>query len=145
MKKPDPLLVLIDTNVLLVSISKKSQYYWLYKAIIEGKFDIALTQEILSEYEEQIAYHWNPGVAKDVIRSLTELKNAVFTTVYFNLRLIVSDEEDNKFVDCAFACNADYIVTHDAHFNILRTISFPRIPIINIHQFRDILESEIIP
>ncbi|WP_394353367.1 hypothetical protein [Mucilaginibacter mali] len=43
-------------------------------------------------------------------------------------------------MDCAFAANADYIVTHDNHFNVLKTIPFPRIPLIDIHSFKLILE-----
>ena len=36
--------------------------------------------------------------------------------------LIVQDPDDDKFVDCAVAGQADYIVTNDGHFNILKTI-----------------------
>ena len=35
------LKVVIDTNVLLVSISTKSKYHWLFKAIVEQKFIVA--------------------------------------------------------------------------------------------------------
>jgi predicted nucleic acid-binding protein len=92
------------------------------------------------EYEEKIGTHWNNEVALNVIRSITELPNALFTPIYYNLNLI-TDKDDNKFVDCAFAANADYIVTHDHHFNILKTIPFPRIPLIDIHQFQLLLQS----
>lgn len=88
-----------------------------------------------------IGTHWNNNVALNVIRSITELPNALFTPIYYNLNLI-TDEDDNKFVDCAFAANADYIVTHDRHFNILKTIPFPRIPLIDIHQFQLLLQSQ---
>ena len=50
------------------------------------------------------------------------------------------DEDDNKFVDCAFAANADFIVTNDAHFNVLNTIDFPSIPILSIDKFKSLLE-----
>ncbi len=136
------LLVLIDTNVLLVSISSRSKYHWLYQAIIDGKFDIAVNQEILSEYEELIGKHWSAGVASDVLRSILELPNLHYTTVYYNLRLITADPHDDKFVDCAFAANADYIVTHDAHFNILANVGFPKIPIVSLPSFKAILDSK---
>jgi len=44
--------VVIDTNVLLLSVSDRSKYHWLYKAIIEKKIGIAFTGEVLNEYEE---------------------------------------------------------------------------------------------
>lgn len=114
------MIVVIDTNVLLVSISNKSQYHWLYKTIIDKKIQVAFTTEILSEYEEQVTLHWHAEVASNVIRSLIELSTSKPTVIYFNLNLITNDPDDNKFVDCAFAANADFIVTNDSDFNILK-------------------------
>jgi putative PIN family toxin of toxin-antitoxin system len=133
-------LVVVDTNVLLVSISSRSKYHWLYQLILGKKIRLAITQEILTEYEEQLAHHWHPDVATNVIRSLTELSTTMLTTVFYKLNLIVLDEDDNKFVDCAFAANAEYIITNDTHFNVLKTIDFPSIPILNISQFQHLIE-----
>ena len=135
------LTIVLDTNILLVSVSSRSKYHWLYQALLNDKYKIAITADILLEYEETIGTHWNSEVALNVIRSITELTNAFFTPIYYNLNLI-TDKDDNKFVDCAFAANADYIVTHDHHFNILKTIPFPRIPLIDIHQFQLLLQSQ---
>ncbi len=136
------MLVVIDTNVLLVSVSGRSTYHWVYKAIIDRKINIAFTNDILTEYEEQIAAHWHPEVAANVIRSLIELSSAQLTVAYFNLHLIQNDEDDNKFVDCAFATNADYIVTNDNDFNILKTIPFPAMKVVSVSEFKDILIAE---
>ena len=89
---------------------------------------------MLSEYEEQIALHWHAEVAANVSRSLIELSTARLTVTYFNLKLIPNDEDDNKFVDCAFAANADYIVTNDHDFDVLKGISFPAIKVVNIQE-----------
>jgi uncharacterized protein len=132
-------VVVIDTNVLLVSISSKSKYHWLYNLIIDKKINIAITHDILTEYEEQLSNHWNPDVALNVTRSLTELSTASLIVVYYNLNLISVDEDDNKFVDCAFAANADFIITNDSHFNVLKTVDFPSIPILNIDKFKELL------
>jgi putative PIN family toxin of toxin-antitoxin system len=132
-------LVVIDTNVLLVSISEKSKYHWLYQLIISNKIQIAFTNDILSEYEEQIGLHWHNDVATNVVRLLNELSTAYSTVIYYNLNLITVDTDDNKFVDCAFAANADYIITNDNHFNILKTIDFPSIPTLRIDEFKSLL------
>ncbi|HEY4196362.1 MAG TPA: putative toxin-antitoxin system toxin component, PIN family [Mucilaginibacter sp.] len=134
------MLLVIDTNVLLVSVSSRSKYHWLYKLILEKKIRIAYTNEILTEYEEQLAAHWHPEIAINVIRSLTELSNASLTTIYYNLNLITVDPDDNKFVDCAFAANADFIISNDSHFNILKNIAFPSIPVLRIDEFKELLE-----
>jgi predicted nucleic acid-binding protein len=94
----------------------------------------------LIEYEEKIGEHWHPEVASNVIRSLLELPNVKLTSTYFNLNLISFDPDDNKFVDCAFAANADYIVTNDSDFNVLKTINFPTIKVVNIEKFKEILQ-----
>lgn len=54
--------------------------------------------------------------------------------------LISADPEDNKFADCALAGNADYLVTNDSHFNVLKQLPFPRINVINIDEFLEIIE-----
>jgi len=124
----------IDTNVLLVSISKKSQYHWIFQGLLSEKFEIAFTTEILAEYEEIISLKYSPAVARNVIRTLLLLPNGVRTVVYYNWDLIQHDKDDNKFVDCAVAANADAVITHDKHFNILKEVPFPPIIVMNIFE-----------
>ena len=62
-------------------------------------------------------------------------KNVEFVTPYYKLHLIQADEDDNKFVDCAFAAGASCIVSNDAHFKILNEVEFPRIFVLNIKQY----------
>ena len=133
------MLAVVDTNVLLVSVSERSKYHWLYDAIKEKRLDIAITHDILMEYEEKIGEHWHPEVASNVIRSLLELPNVKLTSSYFALNLIAIDPDDNKFVDCAFAADADYIITNDSDFSVLKRINFPTIRVVNIDEFKDIL------
>lgn len=66
---------------------------------------------------------------------LRELPNVLYTTVYFNWKLIHADTDDNKYVDCAIAAQADYIVTEDKHFHILKRIPFPNVQTISINEF----------
>ena len=43
--------------------------------------------------------------------------------------------DDNKFVDCIIIANADYIVSLDTYFDILKTIAFPKVNVIRIEEF----------
>ena len=52
----------------------------------------------------------------------------------------MADPDDNKFVDCAVAADAEYIVTNDSHFNILKHTDWPKITIIAIKEFYETLE-----
>ncbi len=56
-------------------------------------------------------------------------------TPHYRFHLITSDQDNNKFVDCAITANAEYIVTEDHHFNELKNISFPSVAIINLKDF----------
>ena len=40
-----------------------------------------------------------------------------------------------KFVDCAVASDAEYVVTNDKHFNPLKEIPWPKVEIIKIAEF----------
>jgi len=59
--------------------------------------------------------------------------------VYYHLRLITEDPDDDKFVDCAFKANAKYIVTQDHHYDVLKQTPFPRIEVIDIDEFLSLL------
>jgi predicted nucleic acid-binding protein len=49
---------------------------------------------------------------------------------------VVLDMNDNKFVDCAIAANAHFLVTEDKHFKILEQIPFPKVNILGVEKFR---------
>ena len=53
-----------------------------------------------------------------------------------------TDADDDKFVDCAIACGADYLVTNDKHFNKLREVLFPVVPIIRAEDFLILLQAK---
>jgi len=129
--------VVIDTNVLVSALSKKSQYHWLIRQILDEKFDIHVTSDILLEYEEILIQKYSHAVANNFITALKELPNVYFTQVYFNWKLL-PDEDDNKFVDCAIAAGANYIITHDRDFNILKKTDFPKVSIITLYEFEKI-------
>jgi putative PIN family toxin of toxin-antitoxin system len=133
--------VILDTNVLLVSVSSKSPYHWIFERLIEGAFDLGITSEILLEYEEIIASKYSIAVAKDVIRTLLVLPNVYPVTVYYKWNLIVTDSDDNKFVDCAVSFNTNGIVTQDKHFNILKTIDFPKVNLLSVAEFKTMTET----
>jgi len=139
MTQSSKLNLVIDTNVLLVSIPSSSAHHWFYLALINKQFNAFITTEILSEYEEVIGKRLSSPVASSVIRTLIELDNVVPITAYFKYQLIQSDPDDDKFVNCAISANAHYIVTHDRHFDILRTIDFPKIKTATLPEIKEIM------
>ena len=61
--------------------------------------------------------------------------------IFYRWQLIVNDEDDNKFIDCTIAANADFLVTNDKHFNSLKSLSFPPIKILSIDEFVEVLST----
>lgn len=135
--------VVIDTNVLLISVSTKFKSYWLFEAIQNGVIDLYISNDILAEYEEKFNYHWTRNAAEDLIRTLLELQTTHAIDVFFRFNLIPFDTDDNKFVDCAVAANADYLITHDKHFNVLKEIPFPKVETIRLEDFEQVLRNQI--
>ncbi len=130
--------VVLDTNVLVSSPSSKSTYHWLITELFNEKFEVLLTEEILLEYEEILAQKYSVTTANNFLAALQLLQTVHFTHVYFRWRLL-RDADDNKFVDCAIAANADYLVTNDKDFNTLKQISFPKISVVTIQEFEKII------
>lgn len=128
--------VLIDTNILLAIVPKKSSERWLYDMLRLGKIGLILSNEILEEYEEKLAWFYSEYFAGIV---LDEILNLPFTTqieAYYKWQLIEEDPDDNKFVDTAIASNADYIITNDRHFRVLEHIPFPKVQAITLQEFK---------
>jgi uncharacterized protein len=129
------MIVVLDANALLVSISKHSIYRPILDALIEGKFDLVISNNILSEYTEIIERKSNSIVANNIAEMLLNLNNVDKVDVYFEWKLIGNDPDDNKYVDAAIVGSADYIVTNDQHFNVLKSIGFPKVKTISIEDF----------
>ncbi len=127
--------IVLDTNCLLSSISKKSKSYIVWKKMQEGAYNLCVTTEILNEYQEIIGQHTTPELAQNVIMLLLSLDNVKLIQTYYRFQLIKSDPDDNKFVDCAIAANATFIVTNDNHFKELDTIDFPHVDYISLDDF----------
>lgn len=127
--------VVLDTNCLLASISSRSEYFIVWRGLHEGKYTLCVSNDILAEYEEIIAFKASPLVAKHVVDALVDSDNVEFIDPQFKLGLITNDTDDNKFVDCAFAANATFIVSQDHHFDVLKAIDFPKIDVIKLQSF----------
>jgi len=133
------LRVVLDTNILLVSLPSKSKYRLIFDKLLAGDIELNITNEIISEYIEILENKTSSNIARNVIGLFLNLENVRRIDVFFKWGLIKADNDDNKFVDCAIASNSDFIVTNDKHFNILKKIEFPEVKVISIDEFMDFL------
>ncbi len=47
--------IVLDTNILITIIGKKSPFRWIFDHIISGKLILCISNEILLEYQEILA------------------------------------------------------------------------------------------
>lgn len=85
---------------------------------------MCVTNEILEEYAE-------------VIERMTDHEFAELAIDDFHFNLIKGDPDDNKFVDCAVAGSAKFIVFEDRHYNILKTVDFPRVEVLGLDEMME--------
>lgn len=127
--------VVIDTNCLLQIIARKSPYRPIWDAFLAGRFDLCVTNEVLNEYQEILGQQITPTVAENVVLLILNQMNVQLVDPHFRMGLITADPDDNKFVDCAFAAGADYLVSEDNHFDVLRNTSFPQLNLVTLDEF----------
>lgn len=131
--------IVLDTNSLIQSISPKSIYHDVWLSVLSGRNTLCISNEILEEYAEILNRLAGKTTAELVLNTIIECKNVVFLTPYYHFNLITSDPDDNKFVDCAIQANARYIVTNDHHYDVLRQIEFPKVGIIKLTDFLQLM------
>ncbi len=127
--------IVLDTNCLLQALPTKSPYHKIWTDIFDGKISLCVNTDILEEYEEMIAQKSTPEIANNVVEAIVNLSTTTFQNTYVHFELLPADSDDNKFVDCAVASDAEYIVTNDKHFNPLKEIPWPKVEIIKITEF----------
>ena len=125
--------VVLDTNVVLSARAAGHPNYVIVLALAAGAIQVALSTEILLEYEEIITA--NAGACRwRQFASVLEVAGQLHGNVpsiapSFRFRLISADRDDDKFADCAIAAEADYIIVDDRHFDVLKTAGYKPQPI----------------
>ena len=127
--------VVIDTNCLLQIISRKSPYRPIWDAFLAGRYTLCASNEILDEYQEILEQQISPTVGENVVMLILNQENVQLVDPHFRMGIITADPDDNKFVDCAFAAGADYLVSEDSHFRVLHAARFPQLNIVTLDEF----------
>ena len=127
--------IVLDTNCLLQALPSNSPFHKIWTEVLEGRICLCVNTDILEEYEEILATKTTPEIARNIVDAIANLSTTIFQNTYVHFELLPADSDDNKFVDCAVASDAEYIVTNDKHFNPLKEIPWPKVEIIKIVEF----------
>ena len=125
--------VCIDTNVLIQLFGRARPLGQIADALQQGTLQLAVSNEILLEYEETMSRLSGPARWQIVWRFLDGVSrlhnNLLYVEPHFRFQVIVADPDDNKFVDCAIAAEADFVITSDRHFDVLNSGGYKPRPI----------------
>jgi putative PIN family toxin of toxin-antitoxin system len=118
--------VVLDTNVVFSRAhSPTGAPATLFRAWQEGRFDLLASEAILAEYEAVLrhprsrARHGLSVVRVDAL--IADVRRAaVLVPTTGTLRVVRADPSDDKFIECAVAGQADYVVSGDEHLLELR-------------------------
>ena len=127
--------VVIDTNVLISIISKRSAFRWIFDYIISGKLRICVSTDIILEYKEILQHKTNYSIAENLVSFISLSPNVEKTEIFYHFNLIEKDSSDNKFVDCAISAGAECIISNDKHLQILKSVPFPKVEIFTLVEF----------
>ena len=121
-------------------IAVQSETFPIFVGFIAQKFDWILSTSIFFEYLEKTQELSTPEAPLRLRQMLLSMPNSIAIEPKYNWRLITADRDDDKFVDCAIAGNADYLVTDDKHYRRLKDIEFPKLKVVTGKMFLEILQ-----
>ena len=79
--------LVINCNILVSCLSSRSRYHFIYQHLVKGSFDLAISTEILLEYEEVIQNKYGLSAANALIFLLKELPNVSQHISYYKMEI----------------------------------------------------------
>lgn len=131
--------IVLDTNCLIQVIPNRSRYHIVWESLLRGENILCVTNEILEEYVEILQRLTDFETAELVVKTIINSPFVERINPYYHFQMIESDPDDNKFVDCAIAAGARYIVTNDKHYDVLKYTPFPTVEVITFIRFSEFL------
>ena len=85
--------IVLDSNILLVAIGKKSRYRPIWNAFIEAKINLIVSDDVLYEYEEIMQQRSAPSVAEIMMDIFVESPQVIYQQIYYFWNLIKQDPD----------------------------------------------------
>lgn len=108
--------VVIDTNVFISGIFWKGSSNKVLELWKRGTITLVVSSGIIDEIIKVLS-DFKIQLPPDAIKSWINmiLKNSILVEPKEKLQLVKDDPSDNKFIEAAFASNAQYIISQDKH------------------------------
>ena len=111
------MILTVDTNVIFSALySNKGASYSIITKIIDEKIKLAISPQVYFEYYDVLLREENLKILNLSVRDVEDFLDLIALlsqkhSIYYLLRPNLPDENDNIFIECAFASNSDYLVT----------------------------------
>ncbi len=130
--------VVIDTNIYISAIFWSGKPREVIDLGRDEKILIFSSLEIEHEIAEKLRtkFKLNEGDINYILLDFSTFTIPVKVSKHFEA--VLDDPDDNKFIECAIKCNADYIVSGDKH--LLNLKEFRGINILKASEFLSLIE-----
>lgn len=115
--------IILDTNVFVSALIQRSYPYYVVNALIaDDSLELCISEEVFTEYFEVLnreKFAKYPDFVAKAQTILADIQKRA--TQYFPLQKLelISDVDDNKFLELAEVSNATYIITGNTnHFTM---------------------------
>ena len=132
--------LVIDTNLIVSGLfSPKGLPSKLIERLAKRHFQLCVTRPIFKEYEAVVNRFTKISKTKRS-KLIGKIRQHVFWfTSSQRINAIKDDPTDNKFLECALASNADFIVSGDKHLLNLKNRKFKNTYIVRLSELNEIL------
>jgi len=111
------MIITVDTNVIFSALySNQGASHQIVRLIIDEEIKLALSPQVYFEYYEVLMrennlemFNLSKKETEDFLDLLALLAQKY--SIYYLLRPNLPDEDDNIFMECAYASNSDYLIT----------------------------------
>ncbi|HUK85840.1 MAG TPA: putative toxin-antitoxin system toxin component, PIN family [Candidatus Acidoferrum sp.] len=141
--KQEPKVVL-DTNVWISAFLWGGKPAEIIKAAEQNRLIIFASEEIVVEISQVLTYpkirsvYQGTELSRETLIQ-TVMRIAKFVRVTKKLNVVQEHSADNKFVECALASGADYIVSGDKH--LLKVACYKKTQIVSVKEFLKQIET----
>ena len=131
----------VDTNVIVSALlSPKGNARLVLAMALARKFDLIVSTELLAEYEAVIRRPKFRFRSEEIDQALADLRRVGEVVRPTDKVSESPDEPDNRFLECAEAGSADYLVTgNTSHF----PKKWRRTHVVTVRRFLEVLTPEL--
>jgi putative PIN family toxin of toxin-antitoxin system len=126
--------VVLDTNVFISGVFFSGPPYQILSAWRDGKIQLIISQEILSEYRRvgEVFADKFPSIDLQPILDLVTIEAELYDTKDFS-EPVCSDPDDDKFLACAITSGSRIIISGNKH--LIKVSGFKGIEVLKPSEF----------